>query len=381
MKHNSLDKSWNIPIRLLTFIAILGCAGLATAVAAATVGETWETEAPSSSTVDLVVDVQDVLGRGPLDLEARDFEVRESGESRNVLDVRPLAGGEEWRIVIYLDPAFLHPAYLPATLKSLADRADELTALGTVEVVRAVSRPHHRLESSREADAVRTAIYSLPFPYSGRGSIAEVRQTFLAGADETDPDALRDLVRQSARRELALAGERLQVLRHWISTQPVSDTPTAFLWITDGFDVTMTEFYDRASKGRLHDEVVQTLEPYGLSDKVEDLVGELLAAGWTALPVVRGATRAVSPGHQLWVDGLKPLRLAAVHTGGLVLSPARMAEVSGNLGRRWVVTYEIEPEVASEAPQKVDVTVRRQGLVAYGALWRGRPTEFDVGSR
>lgn len=332
------------------------------------------------ATVDLVVDVRTIAGKAALDLEAQDFEVRESGKSMTVMEVRPLTGrAEPWRIVIYLDPAFVHPASLPSTAQALAGRAEELAALGTVEVVRAVTRPHHRLETSREPEAIRTALYSLPFPVSQRGSVAELRQAFLDGAGETDPEALGDRVRQSARQELALASERLQVLRHWIATQPTNATPTALLWVTDGFDVSMTEFYDRASNRRLHRDITNALASYGLEDELEDLVRELVMSGWTTLPLARRGGAAATPRPVApWIDGLKPLRLTAVHTGGTVLSPEQASEVTRNLARRWLVTCRVEEGTAGEAPQRIDVAVHRDGVVVHGALWRGRPSKVDL---
>jgi hypothetical protein len=141
----------------------------------------------------------------------------------------------------------------------------------------------------------------------------------------------------------------------------------------------MTEFYDRASERLLHHDISDALAPYGLDDEIVDLVRELVVSGWTTLPLARRADATATPWRVgPWIDGLKPLRLAAVHTGGVVLSPEQVSEVSKSLARRWLVTYWAEEGSVGGVPQRIDVAVHREGLVVHGTSWRGRLSKVHL---
>ncbi len=251
-----------------------------------------------------------------------------------------------WRVVIYYDPALTGATATPSGVEALAEHAEDLAALGTVEVVRSVTAPQALLRPSRNPAEIREAIDALATPAASRETLTDIRQAFLAttaAARFDDPIAVRDRVRQSARREVELLRERLAVLQHFVTTRPAAGAATALLWITDGFEAELSEFYVRALGGRLRSDIEGDLDPHELHFRVDELVRELAAARWTILTLTaHGDDDGALQGLRPWVDGDQPLRLATARTGGAVVArvdgiPALLASIE----RHRLATYQV----------------------------------------
>ncbi len=79
-------------------------------------------------------------------LGPQDFQVTEDGRFRQVVKASPVMAGEAgpWQLVIYVDRVLAEPETVFVTANALAQRAAQLTALGTVALAVADPAPRSR---------------------------------------------------------------------------------------------------------------------------------------------------------------------------------------------------------------------------------------------
>lgn len=239
----------------------------------------------SSRPIELSVQILDSKGEVPRSVQAGDLMVLEDGQLRPVVELAPLS--LPWRIAIYVDRVLTGSRTLRAAAGALAERAAELAALGTVEVIVAEPQPRLALGATRNVKAIDEALSKLWLTGEGRDDVRLLRQRFQDGqmeeqigeAEEGDDSA--DRVQSAIGSEERLVRRQLDALTEWLVAQE-SGGPRVLLVVSDGFDVDPARFYRPLSTGT---------EPAaeGALEKVALASAQTAAAlGWTALPLPMG---------------------------------------------------------------------------------------------
>jgi hypothetical protein len=110
--------------------------------------------------LELVVDPSDALERKAL--LPGDFQVLIDGQPREVTRIERVSeAARPWTVVVYVDQVLAGPATVFSSTLALAERAETLTRMGSVEVVIAGSDPRTVLPSSREAKLVKQVLSGL----------------------------------------------------------------------------------------------------------------------------------------------------------------------------------------------------------------------------
>lgn len=314
------------------------------------------------SLIELTVDVRDAEGHVPQDLGPADFELLEDGEPREVVAVERLstdgeisaasgggpraagagagaAAGGGWNVVIYFDQPLSSRQGTKKAAEALAEQADRLTALGTVEVVSAAPRPELLLAPSRDAGRLRSVLEKLARKGPSGHDLLQIRREFLRSMNQKDlsdllsrtsdtnsgpargggaagqaggggspgvgrSDPLRDragetarsrvLVRGSVQQEFQLVARQRLFLNDWVSAAGRS-VPRALILVSDGFDLRPAEFYLASIEDtRLVSELSAELQAVDSGPANDELMRLLAADGWTVLPVALGGVRSAS---------------------------------------------------------------------------------------
>jgi hypothetical protein len=107
--------------------------------------------------LELVVDPADALERKPL--RPGDFQVLVDGEPREVTRVEAVSrAAAPWTVVVYVDQVLAGPQTVFLAALALADRAETLARMGSIEVVTAGSDPRTVLPASGEARLVEQVL-------------------------------------------------------------------------------------------------------------------------------------------------------------------------------------------------------------------------------
>jgi len=354
--------------------------------------------APSTVSIELSVQVLDRKGEIPrAPLQPGDFTVLEDGQPRPVSGLAPLA--RPWRIVLYVDRVLTGSRTLRAAAGSLAERAAELAALGTVELIVAEPQPRVVLAPTQNVRAIDEALSKLWLSGEGRDDVRVLRQRFredkpVEGEDPSDriPEAVEAEARIVRRQQDALA--------EWLVAQEGSG-PRALFLVTDGFDVDPEKFYRKEAGAASASESQGESKSEGALEKVALETARTAAAlGWTAMPLPVGDAslpdlRRVKsrPTPQVPVGGTitlgrkkpdedkatpplpsllaanEPLVWLAEATGGeLVLQTQNLGTVLSHLRSRWWLTYQAPRELDGR-PHALEVQTGRPDLTVRARRW------------
>lgn len=233
--------------------------------------------------VDLVVEAGGGLGAG-------DLEVVEAGETRTVVAVEADGEREPWRLVIYFELPLADPEGVLWAADALSARADDLVALGPVEVAVADPEPRTALPPTTDAGALgRTlaAIASKAHPGDElvrlrRGVTRELAAAPGSAGDRTaEPDA--ELARSAALEEARFVAERADALLLYLLTagaEPGVGARRALILVSSGWDLDPAAFY----RSRLGDpSAADGPWPDGDRTATEALAHGLAAYGWITL--------------------------------------------------------------------------------------------------
>jgi Ca-activated chloride channel homolog len=342
------------------------------------------------SRAGLPIQVLDRKGEIPKTLTAQDFSVTEDGVSRPVAGVAPVT--QPWRVVIYVDRILTGSRTMRAAAGVLAERARELAALGTVEIVVAEPEPGVILSPTREPRAIDEVLSRLWLSGEGRDDLSSLRRRFLeeraaAGEEGLTPEEIAEAVEAETR----LVRRQQEGLAEWLSSRS-GDGPQLLLLVTDGYERNPAAFYSLKTDGD------GSLERTAL-----ETARTAAALGWTVLPLpvgganlpdlrVRpGGPRNAPIGGTITLGGKKkdekkpapppppvltkaaePLEWMAEASGGsLILLPQDIpAALAGIRSRLWL-TYET-PREADGKPHAVEVrTLRPDVALTRARRWEG----------
>ncbi len=367
--------------------------------------------------VELMIDVRDKQGLRVPGLGPEDFEVLEDGTPMLVLGIDyppPVAPAppavalgpetpapaatprqDRWRFLVYVDLPLTRRRSLRRAVKTLVGQADALVALGPVEVVMANPQPRVVLPFSRDAGRLREVLGSLQESPGGH-ELVRIRREFLRHMDMrwekdlpgADTAAVLGLVRSAVSREHLLLRRRLLTLAQWMAAYGHVPASAAIL-ISDGFDLSLTDFYAAASgRPEVELELSQELNRYRMDPMIAELAREIAAHGWTSVVIALGGSpldaadaslahhdrfRAIGEASELRAASIaapvstlerpfEPLKLVAEETGGVVTTARKTAgEALARIADRMRLSYQAT-RPSDGAMHRIEVRLRRRGL-------------------
>lgn len=260
-----------------------------------------ENRAAESDQQQLWVGISDARGRPVEGLSADDFRILEGDTVLPVRRVEPLADGvTPWRQVLYFDQLLSDRSTLRRAADALADHAETLTALGTVEVVAADPEPRLLLPATRDSALLAQVLARLALEAGGRDEIGRGRRELLHSSNH--PAALLTQARKS---EIDLLQRQTDRLTTWLADHGEGDSarPRA-LWLCAGaLALPRDEFfaalgapgpaaYSRGVGGGSTGTAGRAAEA-----PVDGLARFLATSGWIALPLTIGGPEEEEQAH------------------------------------------------------------------------------------
>ena len=164
--------------------------------------------------------------------------VVEDGAPRQVTSLKPLVEAGDWRSVIYIDAPLAKSKTIRMACFALGEHIEELTALGTVEILVADPIPRSFLAPSRQARILEEALARVATTELAADQLATRRREFRRAqreGNEPPPE-------ESLRAELALVRERADHLLR-LAAQGGDGHPSFLFLISDGYYEDPSEFY------------------------------------------------------------------------------------------------------------------------------------------
>lgn len=382
--------------------------------------------------VELMIDVRDPDGLRVRGLGPDDFEVTEDGRPMEILGVDyppsiyepepppeaagapALAAAPSWRTLIFFDLVLTQKRSLRRAVEALGDRADELVAVGPVEVVVANPLPEVVLPFTRDAKALRQALGALRNEPANH-QLASIRRDFLnmldmrlhiASPGPNETAAVLNQIRTSVNREFLLLNRRMITLGQWIGAYGHGPASAAIL-VSDGFDLDPAAFYLSAtSLPGVEAELRLELDRFRVDPLAGALARELAARGWTSVIMALGGTSELATadasmayrdrfrsigetGEQtsgpetgspvsLLPHGLEPLAMISAETGGEMVTARKNAVAAlERLPERVRLTY-LATRPRDGKLHKVEVKVKSRGLAVRAPEWVQSPTREQI---
>ena len=217
-----------------------------------------------------------------------DFELLVDGQPRPVVAVAPPNPEDDpWRFLVWFDLRLLEPEGVRWAATLLGDRAEELTAVGTVEILLVEDAPRRLLAPSRSPEEIREVLSQLALFPEAEHSVLGLRSAYL---DELEEDAATaDWASRVAVEERRLIEERYDLLlTHLAGDPPAPSGRRALLYVQGGFDLDPETFYGPGAVG----------EGPSLLPLTRELSRTLAAYGWVSLAWL-------PPEPELLVEGLR----------------------------------------------------------------------------
>jgi tetratricopeptide (TPR) repeat protein len=251
----------------------------------------------------------------PLQLNPEDFEVMVNGKRQQVISATaPTPEDEPWHMVVWLDLTSFDPVDVRWAATLLAERADDLVRLGTVEAMIVDSidldaAPRRLFSPTRNADEIRDAVSRLALFPEGGNSLLNLRSAFVeeVGDDQADPELVAALVAEEER----LVLRRQDLLLTWLTGRDSNPGGRRVLMLMDGgFDFDPAAFY-RPFLGTPVDERTDSPMPdtsSPLRTSTEDLARTLASYGWITLPTLPPEPELLVKGMRIgkWLFHLQP---------------------------------------------------------------------------
>jgi VWFA-related protein len=343
-----------------------------------------QTPAPSVPQ-ELTVLVVDRQGEAPKAVQPGDLKVVDDGQPRPAISLAPIA--QPWRIVVWVDRVLTGPRTLRAAAGTLAEQAQALAALGTVEVVVAEPQPRVALAPTREVPAIDEALSKLWLESEGRDDLRVLRQHFKD--EKAEGSEAESRIAEAVEAESRVVRRQQDAFSEWLLAQrDLGEGPRAVFLISDGYDVDPGRFYHGVSS-----------EPEGALEKSALEAARVAAAlGWTVYPlpvgnatlpdlrrvqphgtgdpkapigvtINRGKQPDAPPPLPALVAPQQPLTWMAEATGGeLVLQPSGVFSVLTRLRSRYWLRWEA-PRGTNGRPRPLEVTISRSDLTVKARRW------------
>jgi Ca-activated chloride channel family protein len=346
---------------------------------------------------ELPVQILDRRGEVPRAVQAGDLTVIDGGKPWPAASLAPVS--QPWRIVVWVDRVLTGSRTLRAAAGTLAEQAQALAALGTVEVVVAEPQARIALAPTRDVRAIDEALSKLWLESEGRDDLRVLRRRFRdEKGEEGDDPAAR--VAEAVAAEARVVRRQQDALSEWLLAQSGSG-PRAVLLVSDGFDLDPAKFYRGTGPGTITAEASGEPKTEGALEKTALEAARTAAAlGWTVIPLPLGDSslpdlRRVRPhgtGNPQTPIGItidhgrkdardqpppppalfapqQPLAWMAEATGGEVaLQPANLSGALSRLRSRYWLRWQA-PLAMDGRPRPLEVVTSRSDLTVKARRW------------
>ncbi|MCY3970243.1 MAG: hypothetical protein OXG74_09930, partial [Acidobacteria bacterium] len=182
-----------------------------------------------------------------LRLSARTIEIVENGAPRKVLAVEPVT--DRWRILVYVDMPGSTPEGVEGAARAIGDAADQLVALGDVEIVTTDRLPETVLGPTSDPEAIRQTTDQLALQAGQAGRLFRLRaraDSVRASADTAVASRLAADLFESFQLELeVLAWQRESLLEAVLGGTSASRSPRVLFLVQDAVDLDLGAFARR----------------------------------------------------------------------------------------------------------------------------------------
>jgi len=387
--------------------------------------------------IDLLAEVRDANGQLPRDLKIEDFTVLEEGVERKVigveyLDAPPpsepgasmpyLGEKQQWQIVVYFDTLFSSTINMRKIADSLSAQAEDLAAMGSVEVVTGDLTTSLVLRASRDPEEIRKG-FKKAISRGAKDILTVQRRRFIADQDNknnsprgptrqsplssgmvptnfTLPMLRLDQVRPYVMEEIEMARRFQRNLMEWMARYP-KQQPRLLLLVSNGFEYDPTAFYFASAQGSKDAQKArEEFSQYDLGKGMSTIAKTLAASSWTMISVdspsgagdewiddgsrsglgrvrnlrVDEATRGASFTGSRMRD---PLLEFADTTGGSVVQRAQIDEAIDGVTQRVRITYQVSRPPDGK-PRRVTVKSNRPGITVNTMKWASEATPEDI---
>lgn len=386
----------------------------------------------------VTVAVRATENRKPVtELRAEDFELREDGVACPVVAVErvPPASGRvaatgsaaataataapaapapappsrPWRVLIYVDLQLAGVTSVRLAAWELGGRAEELAALGEVEIWVADDDARRVLAPSQDAEQIRKTLRKTVADNFGQRRMLRLREKFLQDSNQSVGLANRrgnfgetgselGMIRAFAMEEAKTLELRRSLLERVLTDRSVPDWPQAALVVTGGYDLAPGEFYlPKAAPDSGADDDAQRLasdfERWSQAAPADRAARQMAALGWTVvsiLPYDQAASfrdSAQFDGSAAWsrmrggssAGGISsaflllhpedPWKLVGEATGGEVVTDLRQIDDAlARLADHWLVTYQVSRRKDGSL-RRLELQPRRAGLALEAPDW------------
>jgi len=240
--------------------------------------------------IDLLVEVYPKLFEGivdptwdrlPKELVPEDFRIEDRSEARTPIALAA-STDEPWRVVVWVDQHLSSTASIRRGATILASHAQELAALGTVEMVAATPRLRSRLAPTEDAELIDSTLSHLAISGEGEDRLRGLRAEYLRATEDEDLDATRsELQAAYAAEETRLIQNGFDdLLLRLLDVGTPRDGKVLFL-LTDGFDLDPDVFYRADAKEELSPEG----EVPKLAESYREFLRTVASYGWVVVPI------------------------------------------------------------------------------------------------
>lgn len=382
------------------------------------------TERIDVSAIEVPVVVRDARGTTPTDLKPSDFQLLEDGVPQEIIGLalpeHPAAGTagaaktpatqssqpaeKRWQIVIYLQQSLTSTHALKASLEGLVPHAEELTALGDVEIVGDEGAlPHVIVPATHDAATLRQALLDLAPKIRGTQDVVRLRLNYLQEkeSDARMPDAAKDQrARATAQMEAMMIRARQESMLTWLGRYGMTTRPRAAVVVTTGFDTDFSAFYEA-----INSDTAATIRSLSAAPRQQEISEAMAAQGWTIisfapewletqsnptfdaatsghgrLDAFKGKKPAPAGPSSINYHPLDALRQMAEATGGSVqVDAAKFGDDLSDLTNRVVLTYQLH-RPRDGRTHHITVKALRPGLTvrAQRAVVSGTPEALSV---
>jgi hypothetical protein len=364
-------------------------------------------------------------------LGPQDFQVTEDGRLRQVVKASPVNAGDAgpWQLVIYVDRVLAEPETVFFTANSLAQRAEQLTGLGTVALVVADPAPRILLAETREPKMLAQALVDIaaqaerqkdaarpaqgqsqnPGQSQGQGQGRDQAKGQAAGQPPAPGPSNRG---GGARAEPeAAAGPRPEVVRHQedqlvaLLAGRSGGGPRALVLVANGFDNSRSGDGADSATAAVAEEPARTLAAYGWITLAAPMRRQDLGTPHREITDVERMRQSNSgreapgssvppeilpqaaPKSRLQYDSVLSLfveptsaslhAMASATSGTVIGLPVQLAAALTGLTKRWHIFY-LAPDPGDGRPRPVEVRLSPEGTLLRSPVWRRSSTPDEV---
>jgi hypothetical protein len=382
--------------------------------------------------IEVVVELPESLREGRRKvLGPQDFQVTEDGRFRQVVKASPVMAGEAgpWQLVIYVDRVLAEPETVFVTANALAQRTEQLTALGTVALVVADPAPRILLAETREPKMLEQALTGIAAQAERQGGAAHAapgqRQSQGQGQGaaagrapgqapgpasgsakpQTQPGAAPRQEKTTATAPDPQVVRRQEDQLVALLAGRAGGGPRALVLVANGFDTSTSGDGADSAKAAVAEEPGRTLAAYGWITLAAPMRRQELGPPhreMTDLERIRQSNAGrdapgsrvppeilpqAAPRSRLQYDEVLSLfveptsatliAMASATAGTVIGTPGQLTASLKGLAKRWHLFY-LAPDPEDGKTRPVEVRLSPEGTALRTPVWRRSSTPDEV---